>query len=564
MLPLIVLSLNIYKTIEKQLIDQSLIKLDQECTGKRIEIYGKLLAVESELRLLGMKFKERTPFKSQQKYNFYSSALENPIQSVVVLKNKSQKIPLFNDIKNIPNLSDNEYAHINSGNSFISLAQENDNNSKVNIFMMQLVAKDEPNLGIIVAQVNPAYLTGEGDGDSRSETGQMLVCEKNKGCIINNTLPLKKAELTDILDQKPHPNRIEFSHDGEVYYGRSKSLFLKPRYFCPDFIIIMLEKKSSILGLVTNLIGNLFLIMVVTLLGALFLSMYLIRKSLVPLAKLKDGTRQISKGELGSQVVINSNDEFGDLAKSFNEMSKNLKEGRKILIQSSKMSALGEMSVGIIHEISQPLTSIFGYITLLENQSLTEKQLKYFKIIKAEYKRLEGIILKYRQFSHPSEIKLEYVSLNSVIEDTITLLSHQIDKKGIDISFHKDENIPYILGDQNSLKQVFINLIINAMDALENKRGPQRNIITWTYQNEDEVMVEVEDNGPGIPRELHDSIFDPFFTTKSIGKGSGLGLAIVNNMINQLNARLKLESQVGKGTKFILSFKIPRPLETSK
>ena len=127
--------------------------------------------------------------------------------------------------------------------------------------------------------------------------------------------------------------------------------------------------------------------------------------------------------------------------------------------------------------------------------------------------------------------------------------------RGVNFFFQKEVNLPNIQGDQNTLKQVFINLIINSMDALETNDYTNRKIIIRTYQKQDIVIVDVEDNGPGIPPKVREKIFDPFFTTKSVEKGSGLGLSIVNNILDQHHAGLELESKVGSGTKFTISFK---------
>ena len=126
--------------------------------------------------------------------------------------------------------------------------------------------------------------------------------------------------------------------------------------------------------------------------------------------------------------------------------------------------------------------------------------------------------------------------------------------KRVSCNVEKKQNLPSILGDRNSLQQVLINLMINAMDALEGRKDEKPMVTVRTYSENGKVCVEVKDNGSGIPRELQEKIFDPFFTTKGPEKGTGLGLAIIASILHQHHAGISVESEVGKGTQFKVSF----------
>src|SRR5512136_2426621 len=126
--------------------------------------------------------------------------------------------------------------------------------------------------------------------------------------------------------------------------------------------------------------------------------------------------------------------------------------------------------------------------------------------------------------------------------------------KRVYCNLEKQGDLPPILGDRNSLQQVFINLIINSMDALEGKKDEKPTVTVRTYSENGKVCVEVKDNGSGIPKEIQEKIFDPFFTTKGPEKGTGLGLAIIASILHQHRASIWLESEVGKGTQFKVSF----------
>jgi signal transduction histidine kinase len=146
------------------------------------------------------------------------------------------------------------------------------------------------------------------------------------------------------------------------------------------------------------------------------------------------------------------------------------------------------------------------------------------------------------------------LSLNEVVEATYALLEHQLQMKGVYCTVEKQEALPSILGDRNSLQQVLTNLIINSMDALEGKKDEKPTVTVRTYTQNGRVCVDVKDNGTGIPKDIQEKIFDPFFTTKGPEKGTGLGLAIIASILHQHRAGISLESEVGKGTAFVISF----------
>jgi two-component system NtrC family sensor kinase len=300
-----------------------------------------------------------------------------------------------------------------------------------------------------------------------------------------------------------------------------------------------------------------FLFVLLTFLVVCLLSVALIRKSLVPIETLRKGTERIANGEFGTEVDIRSGDEFESLGRDFNEMSRKLKEGRSMLVQSAKMGAVGQMASGVVHEIGQPLTSISGLIDILGLDKPTEAGKRRLDLMKKEMERLTSIISRFKNFARVSKQTMKPVSLNEVVDATYALLAHQLQMKGVFCDVQKKEGLPAILGDRNSLQQVFINLVINSVDALEGKKDEKPLVTVRTFSEDGKdckVCVEVEDNGTGIPKDIQEKIFDPFFTTKGPEKGTGLGLAIIASILHQHRASIALQSEVGKGTRFKLSF----------
>jgi len=174
--------------------------------------------------------------------------------------------------------------------------------------------------------------------------------------------------------------------------------------------------------------------------------------------------------------------------------------------------------------------------------------------MKKEMERLTNIISRFKNFARVSEQTMKPLSLNEIVEATYALLEHQLQMKRVSCNVEKKQGLPSILGDRNSLQQVLINLMINAMDALEGKKDEKPTVTVRTYSGDGKVCVEVKDNGSGIPKDIQEKIFDPFFTTKGPEKGTGLGLAIIASILHQHHAGISVESEIGKGTQFKVSF----------
>jgi len=301
-----------------------------------------------------------------------------------------------------------------------------------------------------------------------------------------------------------------------------------------------------------------------------------------PLKEVVAGTQIIAKGDFTYRIETTLKDELGDLARSFNQMAEylqktyqDLKSTNAQLTQSAKLAAVGELAAGVAHELNQPLMVIRGYSQeLLDGDSLTEWVRKDIKIIENQTTRMMRIIDHLRAFARQSTGTFEQVNVNTVIEDSFTLVTQQLKNHNIEIIKDFDETIPPIWGDHNRLEQVFLNLITNAKDAMEEKGGGILTVKTrLVYDSPNTgkgkekplgVRIVFSDTGTGIPEEIIDKIFDPFFTTKEMGKGTGLGLSIGYSIIKDHGGTIRVESKVGVGTDFIIELplerrKVPRP-----
>jgi len=242
------------------------------------------------------------------------------------------------------------------------------------------------------------------------------------------------------------------------------------------------------------------------------------------------------------------------------EADKGISELNDQLIQSDKMAALGKMATGIAHEINNPLAIIgekAGWMRdLLDEEEFQESE--NFKEYEQSVDKIEEHVERARKITHNMlgfarrmEHRLDDVDINNVLNQTIELLQSHAQTNNIKISKDLQSELPIIASDQSQLQQVFLNLINNAIDAVE-KDGL---IEVKTRKKDSQIEVAIKDNGPGIAEEHLKKVFDPFFTTKETGKGTGLGLSVSYNIIKKLGGTIKAESKLSEGTVF--SVKLP-------
>ena len=238
------------------------------------------------------------------------------------------------------------------------------------------------------------------------------------------------------------------------------------------------------------------------------------------------------------------------------------------LIQAGKMSTLGEMATGVAHELNQPLSVIktsssFIIKKVRKNEPIQDEILKTMaEEIDSNVDRASKIINHMREFGRKSDVKKETVLVNDPLEKALEIFSQQLKLREINIVKELEKDLPPILADPNRLEQVFINLLINARDAIEEKHGKTdqgcaaKEIFLRTSLKNGMVNVEVKDTGAGIPKPILDKIFEPFFTTKNVGKGTGLGLSISYGIIQDHGGRIKVETTEGEGSTFIIQFPV--------
>jgi len=281
--------------------------------------------------------------------------------------------------------------------------------------------------------------------------------------------------------------------------------------------------------------------------------------------KTKDGRTlyvniRVSPSEYNGQKV---------LLVTTSDITKRL-ETEQQLLQASKMATLGEMATGVAHELNQPLAvmeSASGFLMrkLRKNEKINDEHLSIMaEKISSNVDRATKIINHLREFGRKADEGLEKLQVNDLLKRAHELLSQQLKVRGIEVVWQLEEGLPKIMGDPGRLEQVFINLLLNARDAIEDKlatdvvkKGAEQIVVT-TSGDRDNVRVEVSDTGTGIPENIVEKILEPFFTTKSVGKGTGLGLSISYGIVKECGGNIQIKSEKGKGASFILEFPIPQ------
>ncbi len=232
------------------------------------------------------------------------------------------------------------------------------------------------------------------------------------------------------------------------------------------------------------------------------------------------------------------------------QKAEELVESQAQLVQSEKLSAMGEMAGGLAHELNSPLAGLLPmiekYKDLSEENSQEQKELNL--MLKA-CEHMARIVRDFSTFSRASKGEFFELNLNELIEDTLSFSAGRLRIKGIRIVKEYDNKLPNVRGEKTELQQVVINMISNAHDALS--QGGSFSV--KTKHSHDQVIMEFSDNGIGIEKENIDKIFDPFYTTKRPGKGTGLGLSLSYGIIEKHNGKMTVESEKGKGTTFIIS-----------
>jgi len=316
---------------------------------------------------------------------------------------------------------------------------------------------------------------------------------------------------------------------------------------------------------------DLLLLSLAAIVGGTSLAIFLAMRISRPIGQLVTGVHAFARGSYDRSIRVDAADEIGYLARAFEEMraalqrhlanlvdekhrleeaNRRLQETQQQLIQSERLAAVGKMAARVAHEVNNPLAIIKTAVRIIRNQSAPASPTTgSLQMIEEEISRIARIIQEILEFSRPTTPVQELVQINAVIQGLEYLLAQDLHEKQIALKVIREAGLPRVLISSDQLKQVVLNMVRNAEDAMP--QGGE--LAIRTTQRGRFVELSIADTGCGIPAEHREHIFDPFFTTKRRGRGVGLGLSVSYGIITAASGRVEVESEVGKGSMFRVS-----------
>ncbi len=278
-----------------------------------------------------------------------------------------------------------------------------------------------------------------------------------------------------------------------------------------------------------------------------------------PVAALVEGTRRVTAGDLGATIPVSGRHELGELAKAFNDMTRNLADTHRQLAQADKLASVGRLAAGVAHEINNPLTGVLSYASLLRKRMDHDASAcEDLDVIVRETVRCRGIIRGLLDFARPATPARKPMDLNEVVRRAVSVVMTQLTLNQVDLSLALAADLPTVPADANQIQQVVVNLLLNAADAIGAEGGSIR--ATTRPGPSSSIEFLLEDSGRGIPTEDLPRIFEPFFTTKG-NQGTGLGLAVSWGIVEAHGGSLEVQSEPGQGTRFTLRLPTAAELE---
>ncbi len=331
---------------------------------------------------------------------------------------------------------------------------------------------------------------------------------------------------------------------GRIITSELEEIVKKESQFTRDLI-----GKSKMIHLIA-----LAPVFILSILVALFLIFNVDR----PLKTIGNAIIKISRGDFQNIPEIHTGDEFESLVTSLNSMIKELNQRNKELVQAQKLASLGRLTSGVAHELNNPLNNISTSIQILVEE-LEEDDLEYKKELligaEKEVERSKEIVKSLLEFARERSLTLKRAYFKNLVNNAIKRVKSQV-PDNITLKVEVPDDIQATVGPLG-IERVLINLIVNAVQAMKN--GGDITVKACKQESNSGFCFQVIDTGDGIPKEIISKIFDPFFTTKEVGKGTGLGLSIIYGIMEQHCGKIKVSSEVGKGTTFTCFLPFDQP-----
>jgi signal transduction histidine kinase len=377
---------------------------------------------------------------------------------------------------------------------------------------------------------------------------------------LNNQTERYKDSLSRVLTVRANVSRLEAEEDIAFMIGQE---LIKKVDDMITLTQMRLEKKTQ--STFREIANTKFILIILVAIGpplAIGLAIVFIRGLTKPVNVLLNATRRLKGGDLDYRIM-GLRDEFGEVAASFNEMADSLREQMDNMQRLEQMKAVGEMATGLAHEIKNPLTGIKASMEVLSQEpSFTEEDKAVLSKVIDEVKRIESLMKSLLNFARPPKPQFMTVDMNKILDTTIafslTYPSFSSDNsKAIRIEKDFGDHLPATMADPVQLQQVFLNLLLNAGEAMPD--GGKVMVKTSHNPLANSIQIEMADSGKGVDEEVMEKIFNPFFTTKP--RGTGLGLAITKQLIEQHGGDIRVSNNPGSGTTFRIVLPLKKPEE---
>jgi len=368
--------------------------------------------------------------------------------------------------------------------------------------------------------------------------------------------PLRSAiQLADDQEQlplwMPPARNVDFGEAGAFYFPVETDR--GPRY-----IIVVLGSAHTLTQVLERQTSRSAVYTLVLLLVTTLATGFFVWRFARPIKELSIAARNVAAGNFDVQVPTDRRDEVGTLSSAFNEMTAKLSRARELeaqLHQAEKGAVVGRLAAAIAHEIRNPLNYINLTLDHLRSSYAPEdptKRATFVRLtdqLKSEVARINRHITDFLKYSRPSKLELELVDLRAQAEDALRLVEARAQECGVKTTIVQDEDLPPIRADKESLRSVFTNLVINAVEAIDGEGGDIS--IKLSKADPESVKVEISDTGCGIAAQNISKLFEPYFSTKDTG--TGLGLAIVKKAVDDHGGTINVTSKEGTGTTFTIT-----------
>ena len=288
------------------------------------------------------------------------------------------------------------------------------------------------------------------------------------------------------------------------------------------------------------------------------LALILVKQILNPIARLLETTFADDTARYPDNVVAALSKSVADLIHNVDQTQSELAKSREHLLQAEKMAVVGKLAAGMAHSIRNPFTSVkMRLFSLARTLRMTAAQKEDFDVISEEIRHIDTIVQNFLEFSRPPKLAMQSIAISTIVDNTLQLLSHRLKSYDVTIELSRPHQVPPVQADPEQLKEVLVNLMVNACEAFEQRGGRikiEEKVVTGDGDGRRRVMVRLSDSGPGIDPALHEQVFQPFFTTKE--DGTGLGLSIAQRIVDEHGGRLTLESAPGLGAVFVITLPI--------